>query len=236
MPGCFLHHVQQLPHDRLSECLTSCPAADAGGQPGVQAAGGHRAGQLQGVPRAAAGRGRQQPGAVKCSCCFMKRHKVLESICCWHKSPAVPPHWPVVRGTPLGDLMSQCTTFCKPRNRTRLADRPFLCMQDAAQDVAACQLALAVALAGLLGDATPRHIAELGRGWLQQALAAFPWLRWQCALTKRLAEVWDAQAADARTAGARGKTQPDMLAATMLRQVLRLPYLHVLWCLCMCPT
>lgn len=49
--------------------------------------------------------------------------------------------------------------------------------QDARQDVAACQGALAVALTGLLASATPQHIAKLARQWLLQTVAEFPWLR-----------------------------------------------------------
>ena len=91
----------------------------------------------------------------------------------------------------------------------------WLYMQDMPQDVATCQGTLAVALAALLSADTPPHLAKLVQRWLQQAVSAFPWLRWHTPLSRQLSEVWDTG-----TEGPQGAKPHSTPAAAVLRQVV----------------
>lgn len=90
--------------------------------------------------------------------------------------------------------------------------------QDAPQDGAACQGALAVALAALLSGGTSQQLAQR---WLQQAIDGFPWLRWHTALSRQLAEVWDAG-----KEAPQGGGKPQAPAAALLQQVNSTPWRH----------
>jgi hypothetical protein len=89
-------------------------------------------------------------------------------------------------------------------------------MQDLPRDAAVCQGVLVVELAALLSTDTPPHQAKLVQRWLQQALSAFPWLRWHAPLSRQLSEVWDTGAEGLQ--GGRRRSTP---AATVLRQVVQ---------------
>jgi hypothetical protein len=89
-------------------------------------------------------------------------------------------------------------------------------MQDVPQDLAVCQGTLAVELAALLSADTPPHQAKLVQRWLQQALSAFPWLRWHTLLSRQLAVVWETGAE-----GPQGAKRHSTPAAAVLRQVVQ---------------